>query len=53
MLKMPVVMGYLPRRAANRVGSSPGERSVAVNMTERHWSSEECFDIRHVDAEFS
>jgi hypothetical protein len=38
------VVGYLPRRAANRVWNQPKrEKCIAVNKVERSWSSEERF----------
>ena len=47
------VMGSLLRRAANREYNQPKRKKcVAVNKSERSWRSEECFDIRHGDAEF-
>jgi hypothetical protein len=46
-------MGYLLKKAANKVWSqSKRKKFVAVNKDEKSWRSEECFDIRHGDAEF-
>lgn len=46
-------MGYPPRTAANRVCNQPKrETQITINNAGRSWSSEECFDIRHGDAEF-
>jgi hypothetical protein len=46
-------VGYLLRLVANRGWNHPkGKKYVAVNKAERIWRSEECFDIRHGDAEF-
>lgn len=47
-------MGDLPGRASDLVQNQPqrGRGVVAVNKTGRSWRSEECFDIKHGDAEF-
>lgn len=34
------------------ISGTKREKCVAVNKDERRWISEECFDIRHGDAEF-
>jgi hypothetical protein len=47
-------VGYLLRKAANRDLNLPKKKnSAALNKAERRWRSEECFDIRHGDAEFA
>lgn len=47
------VMGYLMRRAANREQKQhEKETCVAVIKAEWSWSFEECFDVRHGNAEF-
>ena len=46
-------LGYLRRRGANRErNQSKGKKCAAVNKVERNWTSEECFDITHQNAEF-
>ena len=47
------VMGYLPRKTANREWSQPKRKKcVAVNKAERSWRSEDGFDLRPGHAEF-
>ena len=47
------VVGYLPRRAANREWNQPKRKKcAAVSKAELSWRSEEHLDIRHGDAEF-
>jgi len=47
-------VGHLARKVSDWVWNQPKrEKCVAVNKTERSWRSEEYFDIRHGDAEFS
>ena len=47
------MVGYLPRKAANREWNQPKRKKcVAVNKAERSWRSEEHYAIRHGDAEF-
>ena len=45
-------VGHLLSRAANRVWNQPKKECIVENKAERRWRSEECFDIRHEDAEF-
>ena len=45
-------VGNLLRRAITGSGTSPKRKCVAVNKTERNWTSEECFDITHQNADF-
>ncbi|KAL6092948.1 hypothetical protein STEG23_001047, partial [Scotinomys teguina] len=46
-------MRFLLRKAADWVWNQPQrEKCVTVNKAEKNWRSEECFDIRHGDAEF-
>ena len=46
-------MGNLPRTVSNRKWIQPKRKNyVVVNKDERRCRSEECFDIRHGDAEF-
>ena len=45
--------GYPTRKAANKEQNQPKRKQcVVVNKAERSWRYEECFDIRHGDAEF-
>jgi hypothetical protein len=47
------VMGFVKRDAVNREWNWPKRNNcVAVNKVEKSWRSEDCFDIRHGDAEF-
>lgn len=47
-LELPRVMGYLPRRAANRECNQPKrEKWVSVKTGKRSWRSEEQSGIRH------
>lgn len=47
------VIGYLPRKAANRVWKQPKrQKYIAVSKSERIWKAEQHFDIRHGDAQF-
>lgn len=47
-------VGYLQRRAANREWNQPmRKRHIAVNKDERSWRSEEYFNFRHGDTEFT
>lgn len=47
------VMGYLPRKTANREWNQPKrEKRVTVKKVEQSWRSEACFDARPGDAEF-
>lgn len=45
------VMDYLPRRAVDQVWNQP-KKCVTVNKGGRSWSSKECLDVRHGEAEF-
>jgi hypothetical protein len=46
-------VGNLLRKTANRKCNHPKIKTcVALNKAERNWRSEECFDVRHGDAEF-
>lgn len=45
---------YLLRKAANREWDQPKRKNcVAVNKDERSWRSEEYFNFRHGDTEFT
>jgi hypothetical protein len=46
-------MGYLLRKVSNREWNKPGkEVCYSQQRLNRSWRSENCFDNRHVDAEF-
>lgn len=49
MVFLPCV--YLPRRATREWKQPMKEKCVTVNKAERDQGSEECFDLRHGDAE--